>query len=321
MKEYYAVDDEYIKHQLLEKELLRRGWVFQERLLCPGVLYFAEEQVFWECFTEQRCETFPHGIPRPQSSKSQFLSTITNFRNGQLVTDKELTLLIVQDWESIVDVYTDCELTKASDRLFAIEGVADLFRNTFHDTYVLGLWKMGLARQMSYYVKYPREESSSKCIAPSSSWASLHSPVKFNYASWLSSTTEHVLVLDVDPIQTSLTLRGSLFTAKIDTQSEYNLVVDDYRTYADIYPDKVAIQADMPEFIALLPLISYQNHRGPALDLLILEPIFDTTSRSYRRIAYMKLDQGQDIALLDMMISQDSPTKVNKVAPSIISLI
>ncbi|KAG4281151.1 hypothetical protein FPRO06_10056 [Fusarium proliferatum] len=53
-EEYYAVDFDYTKRQLLDTELLKRGWVFQERLLCPRVLYFAEKQVFWECFAEER---------------------------------------------------------------------------------------------------------------------------------------------------------------------------------------------------------------------------------------------------------------------------
>ncbi|KAF5699642.1 heterokaryon incompatibility protein [Fusarium mundagurra] len=53
-EDYYAIDSEYVDRQFLGKELLKRGWVFQERLLCPRILYFAEEQVFWECFAEQR---------------------------------------------------------------------------------------------------------------------------------------------------------------------------------------------------------------------------------------------------------------------------
>lgn len=40
-----------------------RGWVTQERLLSPRTIYFAEEQIFWECSeTLKACETYSTGI-------------------------------------------------------------------------------------------------------------------------------------------------------------------------------------------------------------------------------------------------------------------
>lgn len=319
---YYAVDSDYTKRQFLGKELLKRGWVFQERLLSPRVLYFAEEQVFWECFTEQRCEMFPHGIPCPCSSKSQTLSIITGLGNKALAAEERPTLPIALEWERLVQEYTDCKLTKASDRLSAIEGVADLFRDTFHDTYVFGLWKIELARQLSYYVRSPCIELSSQCIAPSWSWASLQSPVMFELKSCWRDTTEHVSVLDLDPIQGTLTLRGHIFTAKIDKKSMYNLVAGDARARAQIYPDRVGIQVNMPEFITLLPLVSYWSATSPmpGLDCLVLEPILVTMSRNYRRIAYIKFEQGHDLAFFGMTVLADGSAKIDKVAPSIISL-
>ncbi|KAI7759566.1 hypothetical protein LZL87_013511 [Fusarium oxysporum] len=189
LEDYYAIDSEYFDRQFLGKELLKRGWVFQERLLCPRNLYFAEEQVFWECFAEQRCETFPNGIPRFTSSKSQSLSIITGFENGALEAEERPTLGIVSKWEELVRDYTDCKLTKASDRLLAIEGIADLFRDSFQGDYVFGLWSMELVRQLSYYVTPPCIESSLQRIASSWSWASLQSPVKFEDKSWKFETS------------------------------------------------------------------------------------------------------------------------------------
>lgn len=321
-KDYYAVDSDYTNRQLLDKELLKRGWVFQERLLSPRVLYFADKQVFWECFTEQRCETFPHGIPPLCRSKSQYLSIITGSGKIALAAEKRPAVEIAKEWEELVQEYTDCELTKASDRLHAIEGVADLFRKAFHDTYTFGLWRAELARQLSYYVRSPREELSSHYVAPSWSWASLQSPVEFEPHSCLGDTTEHVSVLDLNRTEGTLTLRGHLFTAKIDKESRYNLVSDNARIHAQIYPDRVGEQVNMPKVITLLPLISHWSSRGPmtGLGCLVLEPILVTVSRYYRRIAYIKFAQGQDLAFFGMTISADGSAKIGKVAPSIISL-
>ncbi|CVL11221.1 uncharacterized protein FPRN_11039 [Fusarium proliferatum] len=321
-KAHYVVDSDYTNRQLLDKELLKRGWVFQERLLSPRVLYFADKQVFWECFTEQRCETFPHGIPPLCRSKSQYLSIITGSGKIALAAEKRPAVEIAREWEELVQEYTDCELTKASDRLHAIEGVADLFRKAFHDTYTFGLWRAELARQLSYYVRSPRKELSSHYVAPSWSWASLQSPVEFEPHSCLGDTTEHVSVLDLNRIEGTLTLRGHLFTAKIDKESRYNLVSDNARIHAQIYPDRVGEQVNMPKVITLLPLISHWSSRGPmtGLGCLVLEPILVTVSRYYRRIAYIKFAQGQDLAFFGMTILADGSAKIGKVAPSIISL-
>ncbi|KAL9561799.1 hypothetical protein ACKAV7_014061 [Fusarium commune] len=257
LEDYYAIDSEYFDRQFLGKELLKRGWVFQERLLCPRNLYFAEEQVFWECFAEQRCETFPNGIPRFTSSKSQSLSIITGFENGALEAEERPTLGIVSKWEELVRDYTDCKLTKASDRLLAIEGIADLFRDSFQGDYVFGLWSMELVRQLSYYVTPPCIESSLQRIASSWSWASLQSPVKFEDKSCLLSTTEHASILGLDPLQGNLRLHGHEFTAKIDNKSICNLFAGDSRIHAQIHPDRVGMQVDIPEVITILPLLSY----------------------------------------------------------------
>ncbi|KAG4253144.1 hypothetical protein FPRO03_07104 [Fusarium proliferatum] len=319
-KDYYAVDSDYTNCQLLDKELLKRGWVFQERLLSPRVLYFGDKQVFWECFTEQRCETFPHGIPHLGRPKSQCLSIITDHRNRTLAADERPTLSIAREWEELVKIYTDCKLTEAGDRLHAIEGVADLFREAFHDTYAFGLWKTELTRQLSYYVRSPRKEVPSHYVAPSWSWASLQSPVKFEDSSWWSDTTEHVSVLDLNPTEGTLTLRGPIFIAKIDKESRYNLVTGNARLNAEIYPDRVGKQVNMPDLITLLPLISYWRSRGLGLDCLVLEPILVTVATNYRRIAYIKFEQGQDLAFFGMTVLADGSTKIGKVAPSVIRL-
>jgi hypothetical protein len=36
--------------------LLARGWVYQERLLCPRVVHFIQTEIRWECRALKRCE-------------------------------------------------------------------------------------------------------------------------------------------------------------------------------------------------------------------------------------------------------------------------
>jgi hypothetical protein len=46
-----------------EAPLSRRGWAFQERWLCPRMLHFSSEQLFWECRNVIACEFYPSNAP------------------------------------------------------------------------------------------------------------------------------------------------------------------------------------------------------------------------------------------------------------------
>lgn len=69
-KWYLMCDSAYWDRHVSNTPLHRRGWVFQERLLSPRVLHFTEKQIFWECFTDQKCELYPLGIPQNRSLKT-----------------------------------------------------------------------------------------------------------------------------------------------------------------------------------------------------------------------------------------------------------
>ncbi|CAG8971335.1 hypothetical protein HYALB_00005953 [Hymenoscyphus albidus] len=60
----FEVIPEYIVFESIHNSVLaKRGWAFQERLLSPRTLHFAEFQLFWECNIHISCESFPEGIP------------------------------------------------------------------------------------------------------------------------------------------------------------------------------------------------------------------------------------------------------------------
>jgi hypothetical protein len=299
---------------------MKRGWVFQERLLCPRVLYFAEEQVFWECFVEQKCETFPNGIALLTSSKAKNLSIIIKLKDGVSTADEEQRLQVTWRWEQLVEEYTKCKLTKASDKLFAMGGIADLFRASFPEDYVFGLWRTNLVRQLGYFVESPWPESSPNCVAPSWAWASLQSPIKFPVR--VRATTEYAQVLDLDRLQGVLRLRGHVIHAKTEGAGCFvDLIAGGYRTSAEIYPDSRDMKVNMPENITILPLLSFEWMLGTKLDCLVLEPTLDTTAKSYRRIAFLTAERGQDLAFYGITILKDGSGKIEEKALSDIILI
>jgi len=103
-----------LEHKMAEYEgswhkspLNCRGWVFQERLLSPRSVYFAEEQVHWECCEQQFCETYPAGTNvRLEAVVPGFsLPTLGSNRHA-----KELEEFIIK-YEDMIHHFTSSQLT------------------------------------------------------------------------------------------------------------------------------------------------------------------------------------------------------------------
>jgi hypothetical protein len=159
----------------------RRGWVVQERFLAPRVLHFTRNQIYWECLEASHAATHP-------KTNLSFLGHDTSFRSGYKTTALELSKaraasesdpnrrLYHIHWGTIVSKYVACLLTKESDRLLAMSGIAKVFQEVNRDAYLAGLWRktvhadLGWTTEASSGVPAHR---STHLRAPSWSWASI----------------------------------------------------------------------------------------------------------------------------------------------------
>jgi hypothetical protein len=87
-----------------------------------------------------------------------------------------------QRWYELVESYSHGALTKSTDKLIAIAGVARLVESTSHAKYVAGLWsnvapELGLLWRVAGWER--RAQRHSTYIAPTWSWASLDGQVRF----------------------------------------------------------------------------------------------------------------------------------------------
>ena len=143
---------------LVEKApLASRGWVLQERWLSPRTLHFPASEVFWEC-TQHASETFPHGSPQSAKYKtSKGLDHITIGNPGTpgvIRIDKDLI-----GWTDLVQRYTACNLTYASDRPAAILAFAQavqLSASLPADYYVAGIWRNAFTQGLLWSGAKPR---------------------------------------------------------------------------------------------------------------------------------------------------------------------
>ena len=193
------------EHSIDKLDIHSRGWVFQERLLSPRLLHFGNSQVFWECFTTCACESMPSGLPDYADSKIKGL--LAHVKPG--IVDWRW---LYEQWHTVISLYSKCEFTKCQDKLIALSGVAKVFAHAMDNTYLAGLWQKSLHLSLDWQVTHEIREPPPAYIAPSWSWASVQSPVKF--WSWVSDEETQYLykVLDAQTKSVGTQITGP-FTA------------------------------------------------------------------------------------------------------------
>ncbi|KAK1835433.1 heterokaryon incompatibility protein-domain-containing protein [Podospora conica] len=207
---YYDVldEDEWLR-QVERSPLCRRGWVLQERVLTRRSLHFGKRQLYWECTSMQAGESAPLGG----------LGNEDNFKSfDPLLPHRTSTgTALVVTWGKLVRKYTQSGLTKETDKLVAIYGLAKALEVQSSIRYLTGLWNHGVERQLLWHTGSRPKRRAVFC-APSWSWASTNSPVQWpDY--WIIDTSKLVVqVVSVPPCgslttstgNTALTIRGAL---------------------------------------------------------------------------------------------------------------
>lgn len=162
--------------------LNRRGWVVQERLLAPRVLHFSPRQVSWECGQKFACEQTPMGLIGSESGNNPGTYGLDGCAEA-CVAMRRLKLNEPEaavDWPRLVKQYTSCGLTRQSDRLVAVAGVAKVLASTIGDQYVAGIWMTTLPKALGWRrIKKQLCSHTTQYYTPSFSWAAAEGEVGF----------------------------------------------------------------------------------------------------------------------------------------------
>jgi hypothetical protein len=134
----------------LSQPLDSRGWTMQERLSSRRILHFTSDEIAWECNTLTECEC------RRESHLSQRALCEENFHDAQAIYDH---------WCSIVREYTKRLFSYESDKMPALQGLVQRFRQLLDtksahgdeqlDDFLAGLWRGDLVAQLAW--KTPSE--------------------------------------------------------------------------------------------------------------------------------------------------------------------
>lgn len=190
--------DEVLQTNLELSPLYKRGWVLQERWLCPRMLHFSSNQIFWECRTAVASETLPALCVEPRRRQLKYESHIPENESAQ--SAERLGVLAGRErntWTRIAANYSEANLTYDTDKLVALSGIVKVFSAREHqDEYLAGLWKRYFASQLSWGVWGENPLSYDQYIAPSWSWASIHGQVVFYYPRSYTGLAELTVLID-----------------------------------------------------------------------------------------------------------------------------
>ena len=171
--------------------LTHRAWVLQERLLTARTLHFGGQQMMWQCKTKTLAEGFrdtdlvPEGqvpgrdnaFPGPEIKDSLYDSpkAIRGGASPRSIANYHHVDDIYEKWYRVVGEYAILKLTKHTDRLPAIAGIARQVQLRTDDIYLAGLWNSNISRGLHWWyggqLSIPVRPSVPQ--APSWSWASL----------------------------------------------------------------------------------------------------------------------------------------------------
>lgn len=214
--------------------LYSRAWVFQEQALSPRTLAYARDRISWRCqemlFDEraplmQKIEDFikedktvnivrREGDPRstdatiaelqqkwifPKASPnlSRSFTNIGYHKEGCHLPEDEFLI----DWGDVVLNYTKRDMTYHSDKLIAIQGIADAVAPIVSRTYFGGIWVESMKSIFMGLLWSSRQrrgsgQSRRLDIAPSWSWASTDGEVTWP-GHWLCRLESRINILEL----------------------------------------------------------------------------------------------------------------------------
>ncbi|KAI1398963.1 HET-domain-containing protein [Hypoxylon fuscum] len=182
--------------QNLENDALQtRGWTLQERELSPRIAHFSRDTVKWECRTLRASLNFPWQESPAIIGQKRVFDTdslghkLPGLTKGIPHMSSEENLRAAAEWLRLVKLYTRRNLTKQSDILPAISGVARIFAKFTPGGYYAGHFESLGVMNLLWAVDSPHNDKSvsrSSCrphdyTAPSWSWASVMGAVSWSW--------------------------------------------------------------------------------------------------------------------------------------------
>lgn len=194
--------DFHVKHEAANPNypLVTRAWCFQERLLGPRVLHFTRYELVLECITSMNCECgaladfsgdsvlpvrrllstkrSPDASNHPLNNESDLGKVSELIAQTQMEND----FTAISYWRDLVTAYSEKLVTRSSDWLPALSGLAAKLESPETGRYIAGLWSKDLLDSLLWEsLAVAASNIKPTYIAPSWSWASIQGPVEWTH--------------------------------------------------------------------------------------------------------------------------------------------
>ncbi|WQF89828.1 Putative heterokaryon incompatibility [Colletotrichum destructivum] len=182
--------------------LFNRAWCLQERLLSRRIIHCNYGEMAFDCGNGYSCECGGKqhyswhnvidlsGTYTPLRSRSKYLALLKNHTTASstAIVTKDGKIDPYERWHRVVSEYTCLNLTKTSDMLPALSGLAHETAELLYDEFLAGLWSKNIEQDLMWRVvtvadwRHQRENILKRgWIAPSWSWASTGSGCKVGF--------------------------------------------------------------------------------------------------------------------------------------------
>jgi len=163
-----------------EEPLSGRGWALQERVLAQRILHYNTRQIYLECnhgilgedgcrFEDRYCCNLSELEKAKEADEvKEPVDEEPESRRNSSKQDLEHTM-----WKNLLWYYGQRKLTKATDKLPAMSGIAKLLKSRLEAQYVAGLWSDALIEGLAWQsIGHRAPTSATEYTGPSWSWAS-----------------------------------------------------------------------------------------------------------------------------------------------------
>ncbi len=197
-----------------EAPISKRACVVQERHLCTGMLYYGRTQLYWKCRSSGNVnELWPDPQPKPpQHPSSEGPGPGTFHLELNQASLAERRTIAGQLWTAALTEFTECALSVASDKLPAIQGIADRISELSASPYTNGVFAFSLPKSLCWENAYHTSAKlrDYRWRAPSWSWASVEGVIRYLTDSLLPESGE-LLACVLAPTGPALVCIGKLF--------------------------------------------------------------------------------------------------------------
>lgn len=246
-----------------------RAWATQEWLLSRRIVFFTKGALIWSCKAITQRET-----------GERCYSVSRNTR-----------------WKNVVEQYSDRQLTFATDRLIALEGLRMELGKKIACEYAFGVWKESLPNQLLWQVTGRIEGTaiSDPLKLPTWTWAHVACGVRYLTIDRAKNLCDSIAFEDGDMRRLSMQARAkrlSAVSAVMNFQSEGNPVTE--AIFADIASSHAKLTRSMAQFIldkdgapigwTVFDLASEDAASGVVLALALMGTISRRDEQAERRL-------------------------------------